>query len=182
MATKAKATYGLKQAKADWAKLANRELATARQIRAQRATIVKRLVDNGYSDTAIAQGLGISKPEVGKLVAGAIAKRAGFDVSATLDAIEVKGSPVTVREVKALNKEYKSNEDLKVALQELGLTETKTTTKRKATHQTISTRTANAVKNLEKIAESASNGKTSLAVIAETFETLLADLKAQLMG
>lgn len=178
--TKAKSVYTLLQAKKDWAKVAQKEQMNANAIRASRAQIVKRISDAGYGDTQIAKTLGISNSEVGKLIAGAIAKKAGFDISATLVAIETTGNGIEIGKIKGIAKKNEKVADLEAALKEIGLTEKVTKGKRNTTTPTTASSTAKAKADLQKIAERAIAGKIGLAIIAETFEELLADMKAEL--
>ena len=179
--TTKKSVYTLTQAKKDWAKVAQKEAMNANAIRASRASIVKKISDAGYSDTQIAKALGISNPEVGKLIAGAIAKKAGYDISATLVAIEGKGNGIEVGKIKGLAKKNPKVSDLDEALKAIGLTEKVAKGKRNTSTPTMATSTKKATSDLRKIAERAIAGKIGLAVIAETFEELLADMKAELM-
>lgn len=181
MATKTKSVYTLKQAKIDWLAIAKKEENNANAIRASRALVVKKISDAGYGDSQIATTLGISASEVGKLIAGAIAKKAGYDISATLVAIETKGNGIEIGKIKGLGKKLDKVADLDSALADMGLTQKVSKGKRNTTTPTAESSTKKAVADLNKIATRAMDGKIGLAVIAETFENLLAELKAELM-
>lgn len=182
--TKSKTVYTMTTAKKEWLALDQKEIANANAIRAGRAVIVKKVSDAGYSDTVIASEFGISKGEVGKLIGAGIAKKAGFDISATLNAIEDKEHGASVGQLKALSKKFPKVGELELALKGMGFTDSDKVVKvkRATIKPTTATSTAKAVKDLQTIAQRAIDGKLSLDVIAETFEELLADLKASLMG
>lgn len=172
-----KTVYTMTQAKKDWAGIAKREEMNANAIRASRAGIVKKISDAGYGDAVIARELGISNSEVGKLIAGAIAKRAGYDISSTLVAIEAKGNGIEIGKIKGLGKKFDKVADLDEALKGLGLTEKVTKGKRNTKAPTMESSTKKAIADLQTIAGRAIAGKIGLIAIANTFDELLTELR-----
>jgi hypothetical protein len=153
------------------------------QLRAEQAKLVLTASKSGLTDVQIAEAIGKSKGEVGKLIAGALAGSLGFDVLVTIDKIVTKGNGIGVTEIKNIAKNTKlTKAEKSEALSSIGLDPKATRKPAPRKGKDVNERTKQAIATLEAISSKAVEGKLHLAIIAEAFETELSMLKAELMG
>lgn len=136
-----------------------------RAFRAQLVADMQADTEANLDNVQIGEILGVSKGEVGKLGAAGYASRLGFDINATLDAINDKDSKITVG---AINR-IKNNKDSKIEksdeLASLGATEKGERAPK--TPKTLEQLTAQAIKTIEKITAQALEGKLASRAIAQ---------------
>jgi hypothetical protein len=149
----------------------------ASKYRAYRAQLVADMqadTEANLDNVEIGAILGVSKGEVGKLGAAGYASKLGFDINATLDAINDKDSAVSVGAINRIKKSKQDKVDKSDELLRLGATEKGARAPK--TPKTREQLTAQAVAMINKIVEQANEGKLAQVTIAnaiwEANETL----------
>jgi len=140
----------------------------ASKYRAYRAQLVADMqadAEANLDNVEIGAILGVSKGEVGKLGAAGYASKLGFDINATLDAINDKDSEISVGSINRIKKSKQDNADKSDELARMGATE-KGARAPKAP-KSIEELTRNAVATIEKIVAQAHEGKLATRAIAQ---------------
>lgn len=135
------------------------------------------------TNTEIAKVLDITRDYAGKLIARGSVIAFGIDGDATAELIKQTGNGITLTAINEIVEMEGTKAEKTASLVELGLPTieaVKRDTSGPKPTATKKDRTVTAKATLAKIAESAKSGKIELAEIAEMFESLLADMKAEL--
>lgn len=135
------------------------------------------------TNSEIAKVLDITRDYAGKLIARGSVISFGIDGDATAELIKQTGNGITLTAINEIVEMEGTKAEKQASLVELGLptieTAKRDTSGPKPTADKKS-RTLTAKAQIAKIADNAKSGKTDLAEIAELFESLLADMKAEL--
>lgn len=139
----------------------------ASKYRAYRAQLVADMqadTEANLDNVQIGEILGVSKGEVGKLGAAGYASKLGFDINATLDAINDKDSKITVGAINRIKNNKDNKADKSDELASLGATEKGERAPK--TPKTLEQLTAQAIATIEKITAQALEGKLASRAIA----------------
>lgn len=137
----------------------------------------------GMTNTEISKVLGITRDYAGKLIARGSVIAFGIDGDATAELIKATGNGITLTAINEIVEMEGTKAEKQESLVALGLPTieaVKRDTKGPKPTADKKSRTLTAKAQIAKIADNAKSGKTDLAEIAELFESLLADMKAEL--
>jgi len=184
MATIENVKFTIANLKSEYATIADKyegKIAEMREtmLNEQAVLVANTHLKGGFSDVTIGEALGMTKGNVGKVIARGVAVMHGFSGTATQQAIDTAGNDVTVGALKRIGKQKMSKSEKVELLENLGVPSVAKSAEPRQT-KTTAEKTEADIKTLEAIFARAVDGKTTLALIyAEIarIESIMGDMK-----